>query len=67
MRDPKSVTEMMAAIIRSVPETKIDYIAAVDPDTLEPVTVIREGTLLALAVFVGKIRLIDNIFVRLKE
>lgn len=40
---------------------KIDYIAAVDHNTLQPVKVLKKGTLIALAVFFGKTRLIDNI------
>jgi pantoate--beta-alanine ligase len=39
---------------------KIDYIALVDKNTLEPVKKIRKGTLVALAVFFGRTRLIDN-------
>jgi pantoate--beta-alanine ligase len=39
----------------------IDYVVAVDPDTMQPVTTLKKGTLIALAVFFGKTRLIDNI------
>jgi pantoate--beta-alanine ligase len=40
---------------------KIDYIETVDTNTLEPVKKIKNGTLIALAVFFGRTRLIDNI------
>jgi len=40
--------------------TKIDYIALCDPVTLDDVSTLTEGTLMALAVRVGKTRLIDN-------
>lgn len=39
---------------------KVDYVVAVDADTLEPVTKLGPNTLLALAAYVGKTRLIDN-------
>jgi pantoate--beta-alanine ligase len=38
-----------------------EYLALVDPDTLEPVTRLDESALLAVAAHVGAIRLIDNI------
>lgn len=47
--------------ILNSPGTKIDYIAIVDPQSLQPVTEIKSKTLVALAVYVGRTRLIDNI------
>ncbi len=50
-------------IIKEEP-AKIDYIEIVDKNTLESVTEIKEGrTLIALAVYMGKVRLIDNMIV----
>ncbi|MFO7963274.1 MAG: pantoate--beta-alanine ligase [Desulfobacterales bacterium] len=46
--------------ITSYPDTRIDYITICDPDTLEDVPVITRPVLMALAVMVGKTRLIDN-------
>ena len=43
------------------PLAKIDYISIVDADTLDDVGKLRQNTLIALAVFIGKTRLIDNI------
>jgi pantoate--beta-alanine ligase len=48
-------------MIESKPSCRIDYVSIVDPDTLGPVDRARSGALMALAVFVGKTRLIDNI------
>jgi len=42
----------------------IEYIACVEAETLEPVKIIQGSIVLALAVRLGKARLIDNIFVR---
>jgi pantoate--beta-alanine ligase len=49
------------------PLARIDYIEAVDMDRLEPVPEIADGILIALAVFIGKTRLIDNMIVRLEK
>ena len=42
------------------PDARVDYVAFFDPDTLAPAKTVRRGTHMALAVFVGKTRLIDN-------
>jgi pantoate--beta-alanine ligase len=39
---------------------RVDYLDFFDSRTLEPVKVVRRGTHLALAVFIGTTRLIDN-------
>jgi len=44
----------------AVPEVRIDYIAAVDWATLDPVEIAAPGTLFAVAARVGHTRLIDN-------
>jgi pantoate--beta-alanine ligase len=50
----------MKRIIHRVKGTRIDYIAIVNSETLEPVKEIKGKTLVALAVRIGKARLIDN-------
>jgi pantoate--beta-alanine ligase len=45
------------------PLARIDYIVAVDTQDLNPVKEIVGGTLIALAVYIGKTRLIDNIMI----
>jgi pantoate--beta-alanine ligase len=47
-------------LIEAEPEARLDYIEFFHPDTLEPADEARTGTHLALAVFLGKTRLIDN-------
>ncbi|MEK7748387.1 MAG: pantoate--beta-alanine ligase [Nitrospirota bacterium] len=51
----------VAAIISLEPDVRPDYIAFCHPETLEPVLKILEKTVLLLAVWIGKVRLIDNI------
>ena len=46
--------------ITAAPLAKMDYVEFFDPETLEPVTQVKRGTQMALAVFFGKTRLIDN-------
>ena len=50
----------LAALIATQPAARLDYVEFFDPDTLRPAAEVRRGTHLALAVFVGKTRLIDN-------
>ncbi len=46
--------------IASAPLARLDYVEVFDPDTLTPVSTAKRGTQLALAVFFGPTRLIDN-------
>jgi len=46
--------------IERTPAARLDYVEFFDPDTLVPVRNVTPGTHLALAVFIGKTRLIDN-------
>jgi pantoate--beta-alanine ligase len=41
-------------------EARLDYVEFFDPKTLQPVSAAGRGTQMALAVFFGKTRLIDN-------
>jgi pantoate--beta-alanine ligase len=59
-RSRESILEAVRQIIRSTPLTDIDYTALVHPETLEEVDAIPGEARLALAVRVGKTRLIDN-------
>jgi pantoate--beta-alanine ligase len=54
------VKDFVRSYILEHPYTEIDYIALCDPVTLEDVVTLADGTLMALAVRVGKTRLIDN-------
>ena len=62
-RRPAVILSAMKEMIAAEPLARIDYIEAVDMETLEPVKEISEGTLIALDVFIGKTRLIDNMIV----
>jgi pantoate--beta-alanine ligase len=52
----------MRDLIEAVEPAQIDYVAVVDPETLEPIENITGRTLAALAVKIDNTRLIDNCF-----
>jgi pantoate--beta-alanine ligase len=56
----KKLKAELKKLIESEPAPRVDYIEFFDPDTLLPVEKVTQGTQMALAVFVGKARLIDN-------
>lgn len=58
--DSAGIIEKVSRLIESRPETKIDYISICNPQTLDDIESITEPALMALAVYVGKTRLIDN-------
>lgn len=60
-RDAQRLAEIGRRVIASEPGSKLDYFAVVDGDTLEPVEIASQGTLVAVAAWVGTTRLIDNI------
>lgn len=53
----------MKQMINAEPLAKIDYVSIVDGETLDDIREIKANTLIALAVFIGKTRLIDNIII----
>ena len=59
-RRPSAALPMGDLAVRTKRLAKLDYIEFFDPKTLEPAKRIRRGTHMALAVFFGKTRLIDN-------
>lgn len=60
-RDAARVVAAARERIGAFPEAAVDYIAIVDPETLADVAVIDRPVRMALAVWVGKTRLIDNL------
>jgi len=58
--DAKIICQAMTTIINAADHTAIDYIEICDPHTLAPVDRINQEVVVALAVQVGRSRLIDN-------
>jgi pantoate--beta-alanine ligase len=63
-RDAGRLVAGVRSVLEAEPLARIDYIEAVDTETLEPVAEVRGEVLLALAVFLGSTRLIDNVRLR---
>lgn len=64
-RESDVILDAVRKHIESKRFTDIDYISLVHPDTLRDIDRIEDKALLALAVFVGSTRLIDNLLVEL--
>ncbi len=62
-RDAATLIESARRTIAGAGLTRVDYISIVDPDTMQPVDRVDRPALAALAVHVGKARLIDNMMV----
>ena len=59
--DAAKVLEEVRAMIEAKPHAEVQYVSAVDWKSLDDVAELRAGTMLVLAVFFGKTRLIDNL------
>ena len=57
----------MTAEIEKEPLAKIDYVKMVDLETMQQVETIEGGILTAIAVYIGKTRLIDNFMFGLEK
>ena len=55
-----SIINVMTNIVNTEPLAKIDYISVVDAITMQPVQEITAPVLVAMAVYIGSTRLIDN-------
>lgn len=60
-RDTGTIKNYIINSINKMPLASIDYVSVVDTNSLEEVTRIEDEVLIALAVKIGKTRLIDNI------
>ena len=62
-REAKKVLDAMKAEIQTTPVARIDYVSAVNLDTLEALDRLEGTVLVAMAVYIGRTRLIDNFIV----
>jgi pantoate--beta-alanine ligase len=63
VRDALQLQTTMRKVIAAEPLATVDYAEIVDADAFEPITRIARPCYAALAVFLGKTRLIDNLYV----
>lgn len=66
IKDTEIIKSEMKKILDH-PLLKIDYIEIVDEETLEPVKKVENKVIIALAVYLGKARLIDNMILKGSE
>lgn len=59
--DPKTILNAVVATLTELKKIEIDYVSLCDRETLEELKTFRSPALLAVACFIGKTRLIDNI------
>lgn len=64
LRNSSKIRVAMMKQLSEEPKAKLDYVTIVDPLTLKEVKTIKKPVLLALAVQIGRTRLIDNIMVK---
>ena len=61
--DAAKIKAAMVEKIQSEPLARIDYVEIVDGLSMQPVDTVKSPTLAAIAVYIGKTRLIDNFIV----
>jgi len=59
-RSANHLRQMMTVVIQAAPLARIDYISITHPDTLMELETLEQTALFSMAVFMGKVRLIDN-------
>lgn len=64
-RDAKKVIAVITASLQSEPLARIDYVEVVDFENIQRIERIEGETLVAIAVYIGKTRLIDNFVISL--
>ncbi len=65
-RKVAKISKAIIDTISSEPLAKIDYVEIVDLENLDALKIIEKNALIAIAVFIGSTRLIDNIIVEVK-
>lgn len=64
LKTSRKIIQKIQSEIRRIPGSRIDYVEVRDAETLAPLTAIVRPAVLAVAVWVGRTRLIDNIVIR---
>jgi pantoate--beta-alanine ligase len=60
-KSAREIVDLARKIISEAPLARIDYVNLVDSETLQPIDLLKPNSLVAVAVYFGKTRLIDNI------
>jgi pantoate--beta-alanine ligase len=62
-RSAEALRAIMQKVIETAPLARLDYVSVAHPETLAELEVVNDRALLSMAVFVGGVRLIDNMLV----
>ena len=60
-KSAQEIVTLARNVINQAPLAQVDYVEVVDTESFQPIAVVRPNSLLVVAVFFGKTRLIDNI------
>jgi len=60
-RSAREIVDLVRRVLGEAPLARVDYVALVDAETFQPIDTVRDKSLLAVALFFGRTRLIDNI------
>jgi pantoate--beta-alanine ligase len=63
VRDTLQLQTTLRKVLQAEPQAAVDYAEIVDADTFEPVVRVARPCYAVLAVFIGKTRLIDNLYI----
>ncbi len=61
--DAASLVAATSAVVDGEPLARLEHVALVDPDTLDPVDEVHSTALLLIAAWFGEVRLIDNLLI----
>ena len=60
-KSAKEIIQLVSKAIATAPLARIDYVNFVDAETLQPIDDVKPNSVIAIAVYFGRTRLIDNI------
>lgn len=64
IKDAATLINLVEQKLATTPFVKLQYLELVEPETLQPISTVEKTGLLAIAAYLGKTRLIDNIILR---
>jgi pantoate--beta-alanine ligase len=67
VRDVLQLQTVLHRVLGAEKAARVDYAEIVDAETFEPVMRVSKPSYVVLAVFIGKTRLIDNLYIEPKE
>lgn len=63
-KEAGAIIQMVKATLEETKKIKVDYVSICHPETLQELQTVKKPALLAIACFIGKTRLIDNVLLK---